>query len=58
MNVVRVQWEKLRLVDILGIVEGFYGQFDDIHIDGDKKAVVIINPKQKLLDALKRAGHI
>ena len=57
MNV-KVPWEKLRLIDILGIAEGFYGQFDDIYIDGDERAVVIVNPGQKLLEALKRAGHI
>ncbi len=58
MNVVRVPWEKLKLIDFLGIAEGFYGQYDDIRIDGDEKAVVIENPKQKLLEALKRAGHV
>jgi len=58
MNVVKIPWERVRLIDLVGIAEGFYGKYDDIAVDGDEKAIVIENPKPELLEALRRVGQV
>lgn len=58
MNKVEIPWFKLNIVDFVGLAEGFYGQYDDLYVDGDKRAVIIVNPKPKLLEVLKRTGYI
>jgi len=55
---VEISLDEITGVDFVGIVEGFYGQYDDIYIDGDRRTLVIVNPKPKLLNALKKRNRV
>lgn len=55
---VGIPFEKVSPLDLVCIAEGFHGKYRDIYIDGDRKELVIVNPKPELLEALERAGQI
>ena len=52
MNQLEIPLDKIRLLDFVAIRDAFPFHFDDLYIDGDKRAVVIVNPSKELVKTL------
>jgi len=54
MTEIKIPWNKISLAEFISLADTFRGEYEDIYVDGDEKAVVVTNPSDKMRKALVR----
>jgi len=54
MSEIEISWSEISVADFTYLADAFRGQYENIYVDGDRKAVVIVNPSERMKIALGR----